>query len=131
MSHEGAPAGWYDDGSTRLRYWNGTGWTDQVAPTAPQQPSAGESRGAPGPIGLCAAAAAVVGLISVCLPWMAPELAGILLIIAAFVLSGISLSREAVKWPGYVGLGVALIATVVGVVMFIIGFMNGYASTAG
>jgi hypothetical protein len=26
------PAGWYDDGSGRIRYWSGSAWTDQYAP---------------------------------------------------------------------------------------------------
>lgn len=29
------PAGWYDDGSGRQRYWNGTGWTESYAPSVP------------------------------------------------------------------------------------------------
>lgn len=38
------PAGWYDDGSGRLRWWDGTGWTEHVEPervtTAPPVPPA-------------------------------------------------------------------------------------------
>ncbi|MGH1562380.1 DUF2510 domain-containing protein [Mumia sp. DW29H23] len=130
MRGDGTPAGWYDDGSARMRYWNGTAWTDDVAPvtTAPAPQPRGSS-GVPGPIGLCAMGAAVFGLIGVCLPWMGPELVGIVLLLVAFVLSGVSLHQDATKWPGYVGLGVALLGTLAGVVMFIIGFMNGYSST--
>lgn len=29
------PAGWYDDGSGRQRWWDGLGWTEHVAPEAP------------------------------------------------------------------------------------------------
>lgn len=29
-----APAGWYDDGSGRQRYWDGTVWTEHYAPAA-------------------------------------------------------------------------------------------------
>ena len=29
------PAGWYDDGSGRQRYWDGTQWTEHLAPLAP------------------------------------------------------------------------------------------------
>jgi hypothetical protein len=34
------PAGWYPDGHGATRYWDGSGWTEQVAP---QQPSAAPS----------------------------------------------------------------------------------------
>ena len=27
-----APPGWYDDGSGRQRYWDGTQWTEHFAP---------------------------------------------------------------------------------------------------
>ena len=32
-------AGWYDDGSGSLRYWDGNGWTDHRAPAADAQPT--------------------------------------------------------------------------------------------
>lgn len=32
------PAGWYDDGHGRLRWWDGSRWTEHTAPLAPQQP---------------------------------------------------------------------------------------------
>jgi hypothetical protein len=31
-SHGGTPPGWYPDGSGDLRWWDGTAWTEQVAP---------------------------------------------------------------------------------------------------
>ncbi len=34
------PAGWYDDGSGRQRYWDGTQWTEHFAPAAPPPPTA-------------------------------------------------------------------------------------------
>lgn len=34
-----APAGWYDDGSDHVRYWDGRAWTSHVAPRDPAQPS--------------------------------------------------------------------------------------------
>lgn len=38
------PAGWYDDGSGNLRYWDGSAWTEHTAPgTTAAQPSAGAS----------------------------------------------------------------------------------------
>src|SRR5688500_16879214 len=35
-----APAGWYDDGSGRQRYWDGVGWTDHYAGAQPGSPAA-------------------------------------------------------------------------------------------
>lgn len=31
------PAGWYDDGSGQMRYWDGMGWTEHVAPRQGQE----------------------------------------------------------------------------------------------
>lgn len=31
-------AGWYDDGSGTMRWWDGQQWTDQVQPSAPHEP---------------------------------------------------------------------------------------------
>ena len=127
-----APAGWYEDGSgSRLRYWDGTGWTDQYAPR-PSSPAAAistplpqrvpkrERTGGPG-LGIAGVAAAVLGLIGVVLPWIAAESAGILLLIAAFVLSGIAVARAKQRWIGLIGLGLATIGTIAGFVMFFIG----------
>jgi len=32
------PAGWYDDGHGRLRWWDGSRWTEHTAPLVAQQP---------------------------------------------------------------------------------------------
>ena len=34
------PAGWYDDGTGRQRYWDGRQWTEQFAPAEPAAPAA-------------------------------------------------------------------------------------------
>ena len=34
-------AGWYDDGSGTMRWWDGQNWTDTVQPPAPQEPGIG------------------------------------------------------------------------------------------
>ncbi|GAA1705720.1 hypothetical protein GCM10009808_24630 [Microbacterium sediminicola] len=36
-----AQAGWYDDGSGAMRWWDGTQWTDQFQPPAPKEPGLG------------------------------------------------------------------------------------------
>lgn len=36
--HGTAPAGWYSDGGTQLRWWDGSVWTDHVAPVPPADP---------------------------------------------------------------------------------------------
>ncbi|HWK76723.1 DUF2510 domain-containing protein [Microbacterium sp.] len=33
-----AQAGWYDDGSGTMRWWDGQQWTDQIQPPAPTEP---------------------------------------------------------------------------------------------
>ncbi|GAB3797965.1 hypothetical protein GCM10028798_09770 [Humibacter antri] len=33
------PAGWYDDGAGRQRWWDGVEWTDRYAPTAAPAPA--------------------------------------------------------------------------------------------
>lgn len=42
-----APAGWYDDGSGRLRYWDGDNWTEHFAPLPPAAPAAPAAEQAP------------------------------------------------------------------------------------
>ncbi|MFV0372863.1 DUF2510 domain-containing protein [Microbacterium sp.] len=31
-------AGWYEDGSGTMRWWDGQKWTDSVQPPAPKEP---------------------------------------------------------------------------------------------
>ncbi|MCB0910575.1 MAG: DUF2510 domain-containing protein [Propionibacteriaceae bacterium] len=41
------PAGWYPQPDGTQRYWDGNGWTEQVAPTAPPQAAAAQPQSAP------------------------------------------------------------------------------------
>ncbi|HWU28861.1 MAG TPA: DUF2510 domain-containing protein [Microbacterium sp.] len=127
-----APEGWYEDGSgSQLRYWDGARWTDEFAPRLPAPastsvvPSPGsdqkrERTGGP-VLGIVGIVAAVLGLFGVVLPWIAAETAGILLLIAAFALSGIAAARAKRRWIGAIGLGIAAVGTAAGFVMFAIG----------
>lgn len=36
-----AQAGWYDDGSGTMRWWDGAGWTETVQPPTPPAPGLG------------------------------------------------------------------------------------------
>lgn len=112
------PAGWYDDGSGRLRWWDGSQWTEHVAdmplPAAEAAgPGAGPASAQPRRIpvlGLIGLGAAVIGVVLACIPPMAA--AGWVMLGAAFVLSLISLFLRGPKWPGIVGLGVTLLGAV-------------------
>src|SRR6478752_1124664 len=44
-----APAGWYPTPDGRLRYWDGSRWTHQVAPSPTPQPSADSVAAPPAP----------------------------------------------------------------------------------
>lgn len=36
-----AQAGWYDDGTGTMRWWDGQAWTDQIQPPPPPEPGIG------------------------------------------------------------------------------------------
>jgi hypothetical protein len=51
-----APAGWFPDGSGQLRYWDGSAWTQHVAPmvqpaVAPAPGPSAERQAEPGSVG--------------------------------------------------------------------------------
>lgn len=148
------PAGWYDDGSGRQRWWDGVRWTDQYA--SPQQPSmppvvpgspapvmaapaaatpgfAAPPLAAPAPgtkrvgvLGWIALGVTVVGAI---VSWVPPIMGfGWVLLGIGFVLSIVSLFLRGAKWPGIVGIALSIVAGIVsGIVLFTI--FLGYAST--
>ncbi len=170
------PAGWYDDGSGRQRWWDGAAWTEHtmateatVAAAAPAEPvfeppyawhlsnpSPGASAGmpqyghtsAPGSpagvvarhdatagfgsydpvppkantrisvLGIIGLGAAVLGVVLACIPltWVA----GGLLLGVGFVLSLVSVFLRGAKWPGAVGMVVAVLGGVVAIAVMLL-----------
>ncbi|KJL33098.1 DUF2510 domain-containing protein [Microbacterium oxydans] len=122
------PAGWYDDGSGRQRWWDGQQWgnfAEAPAPTATIAPAAfsGVDSGTPAPkklnvLALVAAIVAVIGFIFACVP--GALIVGWILLPIAFILSIVSLFLKGdKKWLGIVGLVVSIIGTIVGILVFV------------
>lgn len=140
------PAGWYDDGSGRQRWWDGQNWSEHYADSTPDPfaspaPSAlgaiaQEARQftTPGPYAATTASAkphvlaiialvtAIVGFVFACVP--GALIVGWVLLPIAFVLSIVALFLRGKKWPAIVGLVVAVVGTVVGFVVFFVIIAN-------
>ncbi|MDQ0576702.1 DUF2510 domain-containing protein [Agromyces albus] len=141
------PAGWYDDGSGTLRYWDGSAWTEHRAPSAaatePTADAPGESPYAaaatatgstvataePPPAAPTAAPAAkphVLGIIALAVAALGfifacipgALIVGWILLPIAFVLSIVALFLKGRKWPAITGLIVSILGTIVGFVVF-------------
>lgn len=137
------PAGWYDDGSGRQRWWDGQQWTENFAPETPAVPAppyaapgaypaptgggypaaAGNYSSAPasppasGPsiVGWIALGAAVLGFITVCIP---PILGvGWFLLATAFVLSIIAFFLRGKKWAPIVAICLSVVGAIVGAII--------------
>lgn len=125
-----APAGWYDDGSGRQRWWDGQQWgsfADEAyapAPTTTTAPEAyaGASAVAAPPkklnvLALIGAIVAAVGFIFACIP--GALIVGWILLPIAFVVSIVSLFLKGdKKWLGIVGLVLSIVGTIIGVIVF-------------
>ncbi|WP_220659885.1 MULTISPECIES: DUF2510 domain-containing protein [unclassified Microbacterium] len=126
------PAGWYDDGSGRQRWWDGQQWgsfADEVSAggptaiaTAPAAYSGAHPAGALpkklNVLALVAAIVAAVGFIFACMP--GAMIVGWILLPIAFVLSIVSLFLKGdKKWLGIVGLVLSIVGTIVGVLVFL------------
>jgi hypothetical protein len=140
------PAGWYDDGSGRQRWWDGTQWTDHFA-DAPRaggdlSQSAAGSQGAPvvaappaaafaapaagGPatapaakpsvLGIIALVVSAIGFIFACIP--GALIVGWILLPIGFILSLVAMFLAGAKWPAITGLVLAVVGTIVGFVVF-------------
>lgn len=133
------PAGWYDDGSGRQRWWDGSRWTDDFAQ---EQSVAGYQPGSPvvaavsAPtkatpvLGFVGLGLAVVGTVLACIP---PSFVfGAVVLFAAFVVSLIGIFKKGVaKWPSIVGVALSIIGAVVGTIIFIAALALAFGFSAG
>ncbi len=120
------PAGWYDDGSGRQRWWDGQQWgifadeANAPAPTTTAAPIASVDA-APKKLNVLALISAIVGVIGfifACVP--GALIIGWILLPIAFILSIVSLFLKGdKKWLGIVGLVLSIVGSIVGVFVFI------------
>lgn len=121
------PAGWYDDGSGRQRWWDGQQWTEQysdaqapaVSAESPLGVTAEPQRATTPPplsvLGLVGIGLAVVGMILVAIGNLVTVPIGLVMLTAAFVVSLIALFRKnSRKWPAIVGLILSVLGGVIG-----------------
>lgn len=119
------PAGWYDDGSGRNRWWDGQQWgnfADEASAPAPVTTAApvspAESPKKLNVLALVSAIVAVIGFVFACIP--GALIVGWILLPIAFVLSIVSLFLKGdKKWLGIVGLVLSIVGTIVGVLVFL------------
>lgn len=141
------PAGWYDDGSGRQRWWDGSQWTESYAPagddvpaddSSPSVPGAGAATaaapsapayGAPAPaaprqaspLGFIGLGLAVLGTILACIPNFVTFGIGSFVLLAAFVVSLIAVFKKGtVKWPSIVGILLSIIGGIIGTTVLLI-----------
>lgn len=122
------PAGWYDDGSGRQRWWDGARWTDDFAPVQGAVPahaaapvaSASAVPGRVSPVlGFVGLGLAVLGTVLACIP--AVFGVGVVVLLAGFVVSLVGLFRKgAAKWPSVVGLALSVVGGIVGSIVLVV-----------
>lgn len=107
-----AQAGWYDDGSGRQRYWDGSQWVNNYG-----TPRSNVSTTPVPPIlGYVGLGSAVVGTILACIPLT--FILGVIVLVASFVVSLIGLFiKNTVKWPSIVGIILSVIGGAIGTVI--------------
>lgn len=120
------PAGWYDDGQGRQRWWDGTQWTDNYSdergsrqiPVAPRPATVPQdSSERPKPIlGYIGLGLAVVGAVLAFFPITFAF--ALVVLFAAFVVGLIGLfKRGAAKWPSITAMVLSPLATVLGFIV--------------
>lgn len=137
------PAGWYDDGSGRQRWWDGARWTHHVAPGAgaPAVGAAGPVQLAPPPsaarvrrnasaVGIFGLGLAGFGTVIGSLE--SSYIVGIVALIVGFVMSLVGLfMRNTSKWPAVAGLLLSILgAAFATVVVLGVGFLGDADATA-
>lgn len=143
------PAGWYDDGSGRQRWWDGQQWTDQYETNAADPAGAAAPAGAAGShdfagaaypataaqpavatkpsiIGLIALGAAALGTILACIP--ATIIIGWILLPIAFILSIVAFFIRGKKWAPIAAISLSVVGTIIAIVVAIV--IAGLALTA-
>ncbi|MFD5224379.1 DUF2510 domain-containing protein [Microbacterium sp. NPDC058342] len=156
------PAGWYDDGSGRQRWWDGEQWTERYADgdataagSAPSAPDAmtGAPAGADAPayaapgyapavapagpkaaptLGFVGLGLAVLGTILACIPTVVTFPIGLVLLLAAFVVSMIAVfKKNTAKWPSIVGIILSVVGGVIGAIVFTVVFVVSVATAVG
>lgn len=123
------PQGWYDDGSGRQRWWDGAQWTDQFAaastPDATSTVAPVTTKKRVGVLGWIALGITVVGAIVSWIPWIMGF--GWILLFVGLVLSIVTLFLKGAKWPGIVGIVLAVVAGVVSGIVLLTIFL-GYSA---
>lgn len=107
------PAGWYDDGSGRQRWWDGERWTEQGMTADP----VGLPR--PSTLGFIGLGLAILGTVLACIPTVVTFIIGGVVLLAAFVVSLIAIFKKNTrKWPSIFGIALSIVGGVVGGIVF-------------
>lgn len=136
------PAGWYDDGSGRQRWWDGAQWTENYAPAVdvapaaqsyeqPGVPSSAEPKLTP-TLGFIGLGLAVFGTILACIPTVVTFVIGLVVLLGALVVSLIAVfKKNTKKWPSIVGIVLSVVGGVIGVTVFSVVLFVSLVSSAG